>query len=130
MSNRVAVFNEGRIEQVGSPAEVYDHPARPWPASSAPRTSCGGTAARSRCGRRSCASSRRAARASPGTIRAAVYVGPVTKVIVDLEQGGELQAVQQNLETSSRDVHEMEGKRVRLAWRRDAEFEIKERGRT
>ena len=27
MSDRVAVFNHGRIEQVGSPREVYEHPA-------------------------------------------------------------------------------------------------------
>jgi spermidine/putrescine ABC transporter ATP-binding subunit len=27
MSNRIAVFNEGRIEQVGTPEEVYDQPA-------------------------------------------------------------------------------------------------------
>ena len=27
MSNRLAVFNAGRIEQVGSPADVYEHPA-------------------------------------------------------------------------------------------------------
>ena len=27
MSDRIAVFNEGRIEQIGSPAEVYEHPA-------------------------------------------------------------------------------------------------------
>ena len=27
MSDRVAVFNEGRIEQVGTPAEVYERPA-------------------------------------------------------------------------------------------------------
>ncbi len=26
MSNRVAVFNQGRIEQVGTPREIYDHP--------------------------------------------------------------------------------------------------------
>src|SRR5207248_2176484 len=26
MSDRLAVFNEGRIEQIGSPAEVYEHP--------------------------------------------------------------------------------------------------------
>jgi hypothetical protein len=34
--------------------------------------------------------------------------------------------IQQNLETSSTDVHEMEGRRVRLAWRADVEFVIKE----
>src|SRR4051794_9490389 len=27
MSNRIAVFNEGRIEQVGTPAEIYEQPA-------------------------------------------------------------------------------------------------------
>src|SRR5439155_22803380 len=27
MSDRLAVFNQGRIEQVGTPAEVYEHPA-------------------------------------------------------------------------------------------------------
>ena len=27
MSDRLAVFNHGRIEQIGSPADVYDHPA-------------------------------------------------------------------------------------------------------
>ena len=27
MSDRIAVFNEGRIEQIGTPLEVYEHPA-------------------------------------------------------------------------------------------------------
>ncbi|NTU57134.1 MAG: spermidine/putrescine ABC transporter ATP-binding protein, partial [Anaerolineales bacterium] len=27
MSDRIALFNNGRIEQVGSPAEIYEHPA-------------------------------------------------------------------------------------------------------
>src|SRR5207244_11883658 len=27
MSDRLAVFNDGQIEQVGTPAEVYEHPA-------------------------------------------------------------------------------------------------------
>ena len=27
MSNRIAVFNHGRIEQVGTPREIYDHPS-------------------------------------------------------------------------------------------------------
>ena len=40
--------------------------------------------------------------------------------------GGELSVIQQNLETSSTDVREMEGKRVRLVWRPDVEFVIKE----
>ena len=30
VSDRVVVMNEGRIEQVGTPDEVYDHPASPF----------------------------------------------------------------------------------------------------
>jgi len=30
LANRVVVMNEGRIEQVGSPDEVYNHPATPF----------------------------------------------------------------------------------------------------
>ena len=30
MSDRVAVFNEGRIEQVGPPADIYEHPRNPF----------------------------------------------------------------------------------------------------
>ena len=59
--------------------------------------------------------------ASRGTITAAVYLGPVTKFVVALDEGGELTVVRQNLETSSQDVHEMEGKRVRLRWGPDVE---------
>ena len=34
MSDRLAVFNEGHIEQIGSPAEVYERPrASSWLAS-------------------------------------------------------------------------------------------------
>src|SRR5919109_3243477 len=30
MSDRVAVFNQGQIEQVGTPAEIYEHPVTPF----------------------------------------------------------------------------------------------------
>ena len=30
MADRIAVFNEGRIEQVGTPEEVYNRPAKPF----------------------------------------------------------------------------------------------------
>lgn len=30
VADRIVVMNEGRIEQIGSPAEIYDHPASPF----------------------------------------------------------------------------------------------------
>jgi len=62
----------------------------------------------------------------PGIIQPAVYLGLVTRFVVALERGDELSVIQQNLETSSVDVHDMEGAPVRLVWRTDAEFAIKE----
>ncbi len=30
VADRIVVMNEGRVEQIGSPAEIYDHPASPF----------------------------------------------------------------------------------------------------
>ena len=41
MSDRIAIFSMGRIEQLGSGEDLYDRPRRSsWPTSSASRTSC------------------------------------------------------------------------------------------
>jgi putative spermidine/putrescine transport system ATP-binding protein len=131
MSDRIAVFNGGRIEQVGSPAEVYEHPATEFVAAF-----IGTSNVIERDGRAITVRPEKirllaadAGEGEPGTVRAAVYLGPITRFVVALERGGELSVIQQNLETSSIDVHEMEGRSVRLAWRPEAEFAIKE-GRT
>jgi putative spermidine/putrescine transport system ATP-binding protein len=128
MSDRIAVFNEGRIEQIGGPAETYEHPATEFVAGF-----IGTSNVIERTGRTFTVRPEKirlhpleADEGEAGTIRAAVYLGPATRFVVALDGGGELSVVQQNLETSSRDVHEMEGKRVRLAWRSDVEFVIKE----
>ena len=118
MSDRIAVFNQGRIEQVGTPAEMYEHPRTTFVAGF-----IGTSNILERDGRTFTVrpekirlSTDETAEGEPGSITAAaVYLGPVTKFIVALDGGGELTVVQQNLETSSEDVHEMEGKRVRLS---------------
>jgi putative spermidine/putrescine transport system ATP-binding protein len=61
-----------------------------------------------------------------GTVREVVYVGSGTRFVVDLEAGGSLVALQQNLETSSMDVMAYRGRRVVLAWRREHEFRVPE----
>jgi putative spermidine/putrescine transport system ATP-binding protein len=43
---------------------------------------------------------------------------------VDLDAGGRLVAMQQNLQASSMDVLKLRDARVRLAWRREHEFSI------
>ena len=118
MSDRIAVFNQGRIEQVGTPAEMYEHPATQFVAGFI------GTSNILERDRRTFTvrpekirllDRRRSRGRARRRSRAAVYLGPVTKFIVALDRGGELTVVQQNLETSSRGRSRDGGKRVRLA---------------
>jgi putative spermidine/putrescine transport system ATP-binding protein len=130
MSDRLAVFNDGGIEQVGSPAEVYEHPQTEFVAGFV-----GVSNVLERDGRRFTIRPEKIrmhedplARSAgePGIVRDVVYVGMVTRYIVDLDSGGQLVVVRQNLETSSQQALEARGKRVRLDWRPEHTYAIKE----
>jgi putative spermidine/putrescine transport system ATP-binding protein len=126
MSDRMAVFNEGRIEQIGSPADVYEHPETEFVAGFV-----GVSNVLERNGRRFTIRPEKihmtegiGGEGETGVIRDVVYAGMVTRYVVDLHAGGELVVVRQNLETSSREVLEAKGKRVRLEWRPEHTYEI------
>jgi putative spermidine/putrescine transport system ATP-binding protein len=129
MSDRLAVFNEGRIEQVGSPAEVYEHPQTEFVAGFV-----GVSNILERDGRITIRpekirmSDEHAGEGEPGTVRDVVYVGMVTRFVVDLDAGGQLVVVRQNLETSSQEALAEQGKRVRLSWRPEHTYEITKEG--
>jgi putative spermidine/putrescine transport system ATP-binding protein len=59
-----------------------------------------------------------------GVVRDVVYVGMFTRYIVELDSGGDLTVVRQNLETSSTDVLESRGQRVRLEWRPEHTYDL------
>jgi putative spermidine/putrescine transport system ATP-binding protein len=130
MSDRLAVFNEGQIEQLGTPAEVYEHPQTEFVAGFV-----GVSNILERDGRQITIrpekirmSDERADEGEPGTVREVVYVGMVTRFVVDLDAGGELVVVRQNLETSSQEALSEQGKRVRLSWRPEHTYEINKEG--
>jgi putative spermidine/putrescine transport system ATP-binding protein len=54
-----------------------------------------------------------------GTIRDVSYAGMITRFLVDLEAGGELQVVRQNLETTSAEVQAQRGRKNKIGWRAD-----------
>jgi putative spermidine/putrescine transport system ATP-binding protein len=133
MSDRLAVFNLGRIEQVGTPADVYEHPASTFVAGFVGTSNLlTGEAARAVIGSEGVFTVRpekiriaeRGAPAKPdeiavdGAIREVVYIGPDTRYIVALDAGGELVVTRQNLETSSMEALATQGHPVRLIWRR------------
>jgi putative spermidine/putrescine transport system ATP-binding protein len=128
MSDRMAVFNEGRIEQIGTPADVYEHPQTEFVAGFV-----GISNLLERDGRRVIIRPEKihmrvddGGSGEPGTVRDVVYAGMVTRYIVDLDAGGDLVVVRQNLETSSQQAIEDRGKRVRLEWLPEHTYEIRE----
>ncbi len=130
MSDRIAVVNHGRIEQVGDPAEVYERPATPFVAGFVGTSNLlAGPTAEAVLGRDGVYSVRpekiRLDGPPPsadeigaaGQIVEVVYAGAVTRFVVDLDAGARIVAIQQNQHTSSGDVAVLRGKPVRLAWR-------------
>jgi putative spermidine/putrescine transport system ATP-binding protein len=132
MSDRLAVFNHGRIEQVGAPAEVYERPRSEFIAGFV-----GVSNLLERDGRRFTIrpekirlleGAHNGLHTEPGVVRDVAYAGMVTRYLVDLERGGELQVVVQNLETSSSDALEQQGRRVTVGWSEAHTYAIPEEG--
>ena len=139
MSDRIVVFNDGGIEQVGTAAEVYERPTTAFVAGFVGTSNLlEGNAAEELMGRTGTYSVRPEKisivdpevlaapdqRSAMGSVREVVYVGSATRYVVTLDAGGELVALQQNLERSSMDVLAMRGRRVQLLWQREHEFSL------
>jgi len=133
MSDRLAVFNAGRIEQVGTPAEVYERPGSEFIAGFV-----GTSNIVERNGRRFTVRPEKVqlheagvapangAHSEDGTVRDVAYAGMVTRFLVELDGGGSLQVVRQNLETTSAEVLAHQGRRVRVSWRPEHTYTIDE----
>jgi putative spermidine/putrescine transport system ATP-binding protein len=134
MSDRIAVFNEGKIEQVGSPAEVYERPASPFVAGFVGTSNLvSGEVAKRITGSEQMFSVRpekihlgtatghveNDMLSIDGVIRDVVYLGLFTRYLVEIEGGNDLVVVEQNLKSTSMDVLSAKGQSVRLSWHKD-----------
>ena len=141
MSDRLAVFNRGRIEQVGSPADMYERPTTAFVAGFVGTSNLlRGEASRELAGEDGLFTVRpeKIRLAEPGaavadgevgadgTIRDVVYLGPDTRYIVALDAGSELMVTEQNLNTSSMEVLAAQGRPVRLVWKRHHMLRVQE----
>ena len=121
MSDRIAVFNQGHIEQVGTPAEVYEHPATAFVAGFVGTSNLiAGAVATEVVGREGSFTVRpeKIVLGAPGdpvapdevavggVIRDVQYVGSDTRFLVTLDAGAELIVTRQNLTTTSMDALE------------------------
>ena len=117
MSDHLAVFNLGRIEQVGAPAEVYERPLTEFVAGFV-----GTSNIVERGGRRISVRPERIelnGAGEPGTVADVVFVGAFRRILVETDAGDRLTVVRPN------DGSTIEpGTRVRVRWRAEDAYEI------
>jgi putative spermidine/putrescine transport system ATP-binding protein len=125
MSDRVAVLNNGRIEQVGQPIEVYERPQTAFVAGF-----IGVSNIIERDGALITVRPEKivllddgaavpdGSHIESGVIKEVSYAGVLTRYVVDLDSGGELVVARQNISAPA-SSHDGRGQRVRIAWRPD-----------
>jgi putative spermidine/putrescine transport system ATP-binding protein len=123
MSNRIADFNDGRIEQVSPPTELYEHPATEFVAGFV-----GVSNLLERDGKRCTIRPEKirlldegeraeGLHTERGRIVDVAYVGMVTRYTVALDAGGELQVVRQNMEELPGEIASEQGREVNVGWK-------------
>ena len=127
LSDRIAVFNQGRIEQLGTPREIYEHPQSPFVAAFVGTSNifdaAESTALLGRSGSQSVrpekvsivapdAAAPRGAISLEGTIAEVIYLGTSTRLLVELVGGKRVSVLEQNV--SARSTDDRRGDRVRV----------------
>jgi putative spermidine/putrescine transport system ATP-binding protein len=133
MSDRLAVFDRGRIEQVGTPSEVYETPASAFVADFVgvsnvlpPELSLVVLGVEDTCTLRPERIRIQAMGdavapdevAAAGTVTEVIYLGMHSRFVVALDAGGELLVQQQSLEADFAEVLAQRGRRVQAVWKR------------
>ena len=121
MSDHLAVFNDGRVEQIGTPQEVYEHPLTEFVAGFV-----GFSNIVEEQGRRYTVRPEKIRIAvdgdgRAGTVAESIFVGMFTRYTVALDEGTTLTVVRQNDASP-----EEPGARVRLKWNPEDTVEIPE----
>jgi putative spermidine/putrescine transport system ATP-binding protein len=133
MSDRIAVFNEGRIEQLATPVELYERPASAFVAGFVGTSNLfHGAVARELLGEDGTFVVRPekvqlvaedpgepGRCAAAGIVREVVYLGSSTMSVVELDAGPTVTVSHQNSDTSIDAALERREQRVVVTWRRD-----------
>jgi putative spermidine/putrescine transport system ATP-binding protein len=131
MSDRLAVFSQGRIEQLGTPTEVYERPATDFVAGF-----IGISNLLERGGRHFTIRPEKVrllaggepppagAHVEEGRVEEVAYLGMLTRYVVELAAGGRITAVRQNLETAAAEALAARGQQVRVAWHDGHTYQI------
>jgi len=132
MSDRLAVFSHGQVEQVGTPSDIYENPRNAFVAGFVGTSNVisGGLAAQltgspapftvrpEKISRSDEGGTDRVG--VDGAIAEAVYLGMYTRFKVKLDGGEVLELAEQNEKVGHQDAAAQIGKRVRLTWTKDS----------
>jgi putative spermidine/putrescine transport system ATP-binding protein len=133
MSDRLAVFNHGEVEQVGTPSEIYESPRNAFVAGFVGTSNVisGDLAARltgspapftvrpEKISRSGLADGPDVV-STDGVIAEAVYLGMYTRYRVRLDNGETIELAEQNEEVGHLEATAQIGKRTRLTWKKDS----------
>jgi putative spermidine/putrescine transport system ATP-binding protein len=134
MSDRIAVFNEGRIEQLATPVELYDQPASAFVAGFVGTSNLiQGAVAQQLTGEdgtfvirpekvrldHEAPADPTGLCVAPGVVREVVYLGASTSTVVELDAGPTMTVSHANTDTTIDAALERREQRVVLTWRRD-----------
>ncbi len=123
MSDRIAVFNEGLIEQVSAPQELYEQPQTEFVAGFVgvsnllERDGSRFTIRPEKIQLLDGAAPPADLHSERGRVTDVAYAGSVTRYTVGLEAGGELQMIRQNTEGAGDDAASLQGQEVLVGWR-------------
>jgi putative spermidine/putrescine transport system ATP-binding protein len=135
MSDRIAVFDRGRIQQIDKPSAIYERPKNIFVADFVGVSNLiSGDAAQSLLGKSGNYTVRPEKitlghapgndRKADGVIKEVEYLGPATRFLVELDAGVKLVALLQNTAQSSADVEALRNTRTTLSWQIANEYEV------
>ena len=131
LSDRIAVFNDGRIEQLGTPDELYERPTSRFVADFVGTTNLfdhdRSVAILGRDGHHSVRPEKMTVSHDgltgegvhnvPGTVVEAIYLGSGVRIVVDLDDGTRVTVLEQNVRGRAHD--DERGDRVVVSWHDD-----------
>ncbi|MFM7874322.1 MAG: ABC transporter ATP-binding protein [Actinomycetota bacterium] len=135
MSDRIAVFDKGRIQQLDKPSTIYERPTNEFVAGFVGISNLiSGTAAQAILGKSGMFTVRpekitvgkapSGVRSADGVIKEVEYLGPSTRFLVELDAGVTLMALRQNTSETSIEVEALRNSRTTLSWDHTSEYQV------
>jgi putative spermidine/putrescine transport system ATP-binding protein len=125
MSDRIAVFSDGRLEQVGTPGEIYERPVNEFVAGFVGTSNVIDRGDRKVMIRpekiRLLSDGENVPGSLAGVVREVAYLGSVTRYVVEDDRGETIVVLKQNLDMSAEQALHERGRKVRLLWRPEDE---------